>query len=50
MADLLIALEKGGQPRTSGEENLGTMALVDACYRSASEHRAIEIIDEASNL
>jgi predicted dehydrogenase len=49
MADLLIALEKGGQPRTSGEENLGTMALVDACYRSASEHRAIEIFGEASN-
>ncbi|MFK8114025.1 MAG: Gfo/Idh/MocA family protein [Rubripirellula sp.] len=43
MAELLIALETETEPPTSGAENLGTMALVDACYRSAKEHRAIEL-------
>ena len=43
MADLLIALEESRQPTLSGEDNLLTMALVDACYRSAKEHRAVEI-------
>jgi predicted dehydrogenase len=41
MADLLRALEEGRDPETSGQENLGTMALVDAAYRSAKEHRAV---------
>jgi hypothetical protein len=41
MADLLIALEQGAQPIVSGRDNLRTMALVDAGYRSAQEHRAI---------
>ena len=45
MAELLCALESGSQPPTSGRENLGTMALVDACYRSAREHRAVELIE-----
>ncbi len=31
------------EPEISGKDNLGTMALVDACYRSAEEHRAVEI-------
>ena len=43
MAELLVALETGTQPAMSGEDNLGTMALVDACYVSAAEHRAIEL-------
>jgi predicted dehydrogenase len=42
MAELLIALERGEQPPISGRDNLHTMALVDACYRSAAEHRAVE--------
>ena len=29
----------------SGRENLGTMALVDACYRSLDEHRPVCIQD-----
>jgi predicted dehydrogenase len=48
MAQLLCAVEDGGQPEISGADNLKTMALVDAAYRSAREHRAVpvkEIID-----
>ena len=43
MAELLCALEEGVQPEMSGKDNLKTMALVDACYRSAKEHRAVAI-------
>jgi hypothetical protein len=43
MADLLIALETGKKTTLSGEDNLKTMALVDACYLSAKEHRAVEL-------
>ena len=42
MAQLLCALEEGACPEISGEDNLHTMALVDACYLSAAEHRAVE--------
>ena len=42
MAELLCALEEGGQPSLSGRDNLGTMALVEACYIAAREHRAVE--------
>ncbi len=45
MADLLISLESGQPPSISGEDNLKTMALVDACYLSAKEHRAVEITE-----
>ena len=41
MAQLLCALEEGTAPEISGEDNLKTMALVEACYRSAAEHRAV---------
>ena len=43
MAGLLCALEEGREPDISGEDNLRTMALVEACYRSAREHRAVEL-------
>lgn len=43
MAQLLCALEEGGEPEISGEDNLHTMALVEACYRSVQEHRAVEL-------
>jgi len=49
MAELLLALEQEREPSIHGVDNLKTMALVDACYRSAREHRAVEpaeIIDE----
>ncbi len=41
MAQLLCALKDGTIPEISGEDNLKTMALVEACYRSAAEHRAV---------
>jgi hypothetical protein len=50
MAELLCALEDGRDPPTSGADNLRTMALVDACYLSAREHRAValeEILDSS---
>lgn len=43
MGQLLIALETGQPPAISGRDNLKTMALVDAAYRSAAEHRAVAI-------
>ena len=43
MAELLRALEEGREPSVNGEDNLKTMALVDAAYRSAKEHRAVEL-------
>ena len=45
MAQLLCALEDGTVPEINGDDNLRTMALVEACYRSAAEHRAIELAE-----
>ena len=39
MAQLLVALETGGEPEISGADHLDTMALVEACFRGATEHR-----------
>ena len=43
MAQLLIAIENGEEPAIGARDNLKTMALVEAAYRSAEEHRAIEL-------
>jgi predicted dehydrogenase len=43
MGELLCALEDGREPALSGRDNLRTMALVEACYVSAREHRAVEV-------
>lgn len=45
MAELLSALEDGRASQLSGRDNLRTMALVDACYLSAKEHRAVELAE-----
>ncbi len=45
MGQLLIALETGQKPAIGGFDNLKTMALVDAAYRSAAEHRAVELAE-----
>jgi hypothetical protein len=45
MAQLLCALEEGREPEISGDDNLRTMALVEACYRSVKEHRAVELAE-----
>ena len=43
MAELLCALEERRQPSINGRDNLKTMALVDAAYKSAREHRAVPL-------
>lgn len=43
MGELLDSLTEERTPKISGRENLGTMALVDACYRSLDEHRPVPI-------
>src|SRR5262249_2388078 len=45
MAQLLFAREPNPEPEIDGRDNLGTMALVEACYQSAAEHRAVEIAE-----
>ena len=42
MADLLSAIQDNRKPTLNGRDNLRTMALVDACYRSVEEHRAVD--------
>jgi predicted dehydrogenase len=41
MAQLLVALETGGTPEIGGRDNLRTMALVEAAYRSVATGRAV---------
>jgi predicted dehydrogenase len=43
MGELLLALARGRPLGISGRDNLKTLALVDAVYRSAHEHRVIEL-------
>ncbi len=43
MAQLLCALESGDEPEISGRDNLQTMALVDAAYKSAEENRLVRL-------
>ncbi len=49
MGMLLDALNHGTEPAVSGRDNLKTMALIEACYRSLDEHRPVrpqEILEE----
>lgn len=41
MASLLCAIEDGGEPETSGDDNLKTLQTVFAQYRSMIERRAV---------
>ncbi len=43
MGDLLIALESGTEPTLGGADNLETMALVEAAYKSVAEKRSVLI-------
>ena len=45
MAQLLIALENGSVPAISGQDNLKTMALVEAAYKSAASGRFISVLE-----
>ncbi|MGF7049937.1 putative dehydrogenase [Paenibacillus sp. DS2015] len=46
MAQLLRAVETNTEPEIGGRDNLKTMALVDACYRSLQEERTVEFAHE----
>ena len=41
MASLMEAIQTGGEPLTNGADNLKTLRVVHAAYRSAEEHRAV---------
>ena len=47
MAEVLHAVADGGTPSISGRDNLRTMALLEAAYRSAEEGRAVELSELA---
>lgn len=49
MAELQLAIEQRREPLTSGRDNLGTLALVHAAYRSAAEGRRIELGDDMAS-
>lgn len=41
MGELLCSLEEGRESVLSGRDNLNTIALVEACYRSLDQHRPV---------
>jgi predicted dehydrogenase len=43
MAELLCALEENGEPEISGRDNLETIALCEAVYTAAREHRVTTV-------
>lgn len=43
MGMLFDAIADGTEPAIGGRDNLHTMALVDACYRSLDEHRPVDV-------
>jgi len=43
MGALLDAIARGAEPVIGASDNLHTMALVDACYRSLDEHRPVRL-------
>lgn len=43
MGDLMDAVATGRQPITSGRDNLGTIAVAMAAYRSAEERRSVRV-------
>ncbi len=49
MAQLMKAIQENSEPEVGGHDNLKTMALVDACYRSLDEHRAVSLSEVLSN-
>jgi predicted dehydrogenase len=42
MADLQCAIEEGREPETAGADNLNTLRIVQAAYRSAAEGRSVD--------
>jgi predicted dehydrogenase len=44
MAGLMSAIQNDSEPPTSGTDNLKTLQLVAAAYRSAAEHCSITLL------
>ncbi len=42
MASLMEAIQTDGEPLTSAEDNLSTLRVVEAAYRSMSEARSVK--------
>lgn len=49
MGELLDALATGRAPSISGRDNLRTLALVEACYRSLAERRSVRVAEVAAD-
>jgi predicted dehydrogenase len=47
MSQLLCALEEGTEPEISGRDNLETIALCEAVYTAAREHRVTTVAEFA---
>ena len=45
MAELMQAIATNTEPETSGVDNLKTMALIEAGYRSLRERRAVAVAE-----
>ena len=45
MTELMNAIATGSEPETNGKDNLKTMALVEAAYRSLGERRLITVAE-----
>jgi len=45
MATLMEAIQTGGEPVTSGADNLGTLRVVEASYRSMAERRSVSPLE-----
>lgn len=43
MTSLLVAVENGTTPEISGEDNINTIACVEACYKSIKEERTVRL-------
>jgi hypothetical protein len=45
MGELMDSMAGGREPSISGRDNLKTVALVEACYRSLKDHRPVDICE-----
>ena len=45
MASLMDAIQSGGEPITSARDNLGTLRVVEAAYRSMRERRSVSPLE-----
>ncbi|HWB82726.1 MAG TPA: Gfo/Idh/MocA family oxidoreductase [Bryobacteraceae bacterium] len=45
MGELFDSITEGREPCISGRDNLSTMALVEACYRSVDLHRPVKLVE-----